>query len=317
MTMPESSVISDATGTGTGTDTGTGSVPDTTSNVSDVVSEAPPSFIDPETIYSKLPDAFKEAKLLDDVFSDYNKRHNDALSEYQTKYGAFEPFVGQDPQKLAMALQVFDLIDNPETARQVYDKLGEAYGYNQVNQAIQQQQDAQQVKPDETPDEDLTDEQREIKALRAQIEQINGVQQQQQEVYQQQVHQERTNQYSTEIDQALATVYQADPGLKNDPIRFNDLMKRVQFADQMDMNGGKQPRSFAQLVHEAHEEQKAYNQRLYGILGQQGQSGSSANAPLVMSPTGSTPAANSNYAEMNESQLKDAAVSKLLEAMNQ
>lgn len=312
MTMPEPSVISDTTSTDTSSSSDV-----TTSNVADVVSEAPPSFIDPETIYSKLPDAFKEGKLLDEVLSDYNKRHNDALSEYQTKYGAFEPFVGQDPQKLAMALQVFDLIDNPDTARQVYDKLGEAYGYSQVNQAIQQQTQQQNQQPEEIPDEDLTDEQREIKALKEQIEGLTQGQQRQEQIYEQQVHQERTQQYGNEIDQALNSVYQVDPGIKEDPVRFNDLMNRVKFADQMDMSEGRQPRSFAQLVHQAHEEQKAYNQRLYGIFGQQGQSGSSTNAPRVMSPTGTTPAANSNYADMSENQLKDAAVNKLLEAMNQ
>jgi len=311
MTMPEPSVISDTTSTDISSSSDV-----TTSNVADVVSEAPPSFIDPETIYSKLPDAFKEGKLLDEVLSDYNKRHNDALSEYQTKYGAFEPFVGQDPQKLAMALQVFDLIDNPDTARQVYDKLGEAYGYSQVNQAIQQQTQQNQ-QPEEIPDEDLTDEQREIKALKQQIEGLTQGQQRQEQIYEQQVHQERTQQYGNEIDQALNSVYQVDPGIKEDPVRFNDLMNRVKFADQMDMSEGRQPRSFAQLVHQAHEEQKAYNQRLYGIFGQQGQSGSSTNAPRVMSPTGTTPAANSNYADMSENQLKDAAVNKLLEAMNQ
>lgn len=307
MTAPETPIISDAGGD-------TSSVTDTTSQVSDVVTAPAPSFIDPETIYSKLPDAFKEGKLLDSVLSEYNEKHNSALSELQNQYSALDPFKDVDPQKLAYALQIFDMIDNnPQTARQVYDQLGQAYGFS----AQQIQQAVEENKPTEVPDEELTPEQLELKQLRQQVEEMRGQQGQFNEHFQQQVHQERTQQYSQEIDKALEPIFQTDPGLKEDPVRFNDLMARVRFADQEDLNNGRNPRPFNQLLSEAHQAQKAYNQRMYAIFGQQGQSTPSRNAPMVMSPTGSTPAPNNDYAGMSESQLKEAAVAKLLEAANQ
>lgn len=311
MTEPvEAPVLSDTASASGETSTAT------TSNVADVVSEAPPSFIDPETIYSKLPDAFKESGLLNDVLSDYNKRHNDALSEVQTKYSGLDDFIQEDRQKLAYGVQLVDLLNDPETARQVWENLGKAYSFMpqpQQNQMPEHQQQVQQ----EIPDEDLTDEQREIKALRQQVEQFGQWQQEQQRIIDQQVHTERTKIYGNEIDEALKSVFQADPGLENDHVRRGQLMQLVKAMDAEDRAVGNQPRPFSQLVSEAHAAQKEYNQHLYGIFGQQGQSRPGTSTPLVMSPTGSTPAPNTNYSEMNENQLRDAAVSKLLEAINQ
>lgn len=308
--MTDSTVDAPVLSDSTGADTGAVDSSITTTDTSN----QPTSFIDPETIYSKLPDEWRHTKLLDDVLSDYNSRHEAALSEVQNKYSALEPFVGQDPEVLAMAVQVFELINHPDTARQVYDQLGKAYGYTQEQQITQQPQEQQ---PQQIPDEDLTDEQREIKALKEQIASLSGKQEQQDQIYQQQLHVERTKLYGDEIDTALKKVYDADPGLVNDDIRRNQLLSMVRAMDFEDRAAGKQPRPFSHLVHEAHEQMKAYNQHLYGILGQQGQTGPRNNAPMVMSPTGSTPAPQNNYAEMSENQLRDAAVAKLLEAASQ
>lgn len=275
------------------------------------VAATPSSFIDPETIYSKLPDAFKEGKILDEVLSEYNNRHTQALNEATTKYSGFDAFVGIDTGKIAQALQIFDLIDNPDTARRVYDELGRAYGYEAAQQVVQQAVEQQQQNVDN--DDELTDEQKELRDLREKISTLEQGQTQANERYQQELQQQYQVTYENEIDTALETVFQADAGLKTDPQRMQDLMGRVAFIENNDRMAGK-TRPLGQLVAEAHAQQKAYNQHLFGILGNQGQG--SGSAPVVMSPSGGTPANVQDYSKMNQDQLKDAAVGKLLEAMN-
>lgn len=305
MTQPEAPVISGESQE---------SAPEVTQESSPVES-APASFLDPETIYSKLPDAWKESKLLDEVLADANKRHEDALSELNTKYSVYEPFKDRNPQELAVAVQIFDMVQDPDQARQVYEKLGAAYGFAQVNQAINNQQQTSQ-ETQQVPDEDLTPEEKKIRDLEAKLAEQETKLGTLDKRYQDQVQVEYTKQYEGELDQALNTVFAQDQGLRNDPERFGDLMNRVQYLENADRVAGKS-RPFDQIVHEAHEAQKAYNQHLYGIFGQQGQRTTSTNVPLVMAPSGSTPAPSNNYTSMSESQLKDAAVKMLLEASNQ
>jgi YesN/AraC family two-component response regulator len=304
MTMPETPVIS-----------GGDSVEVQTTDSSPVESSST-SFIDPETIYSKLPDQFKEAKLLDEVLSGYNEQYKTQLSEATSKYAGLDAFVDVDPQQLAVANQIYDMLQDPETARQVYDQLGSAYGFTQaqMQQAVQQQV-APQEESQEIPDEDLTPEQLEIKQLRQTVEQMQSVQTNQQEHYQQQLQLEHQAGYESEIDSALKTVFTNDPSLQQDEIRFKDLMTRVSNLEYSDRAGGK-TRPFNQLVNEAHQEQKAYNQYLYDTFGKQGQS-NNGSSPLVMAPSGTTPAPQTDYTKMDQTQLRDAAVNKLLEAMNQ
>src|SRR6476620_10334733 len=80
-------------------------------------SGAPAPFFDPNPVYDKVGSMYRESKALDPIFEEYNKKYADEMAKYQP----YEPFFSEDPQKLAAAITLFDKIDSPEGAREIYD----------------------------------------------------------------------------------------------------------------------------------------------------------------------------------------------------
>jgi hypothetical protein len=255
--------------------------------------EAPASFFDSTPFYEKLPSQYKESGVLDPIFEQYENKYKEAIS----KFTPYEPFIEVPADQLASAWNLFQAIDTEEGARKIYDGIAEVLG---ITPAQAEQVVKEELKDQGLPDpEEETPEQREIRELKANQEGFNAY-------LQKEVHNQAVAQNSDVIDKSLLKVYEADPSLKSDRVRQEDLMQRVY--DLNEINHGTV--SLDKLMAQAHKQQREYNQHLYDTYAAQNNT-TQRSAPFVMAPSGSNPGSGVDPATRGESERKSAMAEAL------
>lgn len=255
--------------------------------------EAPSSFFDSTPFYEKLPSQYKDSGVLDPIFQQYEDKYKESIS----KFTPYEPFTEVPPDQLSAAWDLFKAIDTEDGARKIYDGIAEVLGITpaEAKEVVKKELEDQGL-PD--PEEE-TPEQREIRELKANQEGFNAY-------LQKEVHNQRVSENSDVIDRSLQKVYEADPSLKADKVRQEDLMQRVY--DLNEINRGTIP--LDKLMVQAHKQQREYNQHLYDTYTRQAQAPQKP-APFVMAPSGSNPGSGVNPAERGEAERKSAMAEAL------
>jgi polyhydroxyalkanoate synthesis regulator phasin len=272
------------------------------------------AFLSPDSVYADLPDAFRTGKTLDKLIEDVNARHQKALEDATSKYQGYEPFLEVPKENLAYAYQIFQMMDTKEGAQKVFDALVNSYGFSTAQAVNAMQQIQQQGQQEQDPEEELTPEQQKIRELEGKIAEFDQFKTQQQQTYQRAVEQEHERLFGEELDKALTDVYRFDETLAADTVRNDDLIARIAYKYEEDLRrGGKT--SVKNIVQQAFNEQRTYNQHLYGKLSSQRQP-NGGTVPIVMSPTGSNPAGNHTFDPKDEN-ARDAEFARRLEELSQ
>lgn len=267
------------------------------------------AFLSADSVYADLPDAFRTGKTLDKLIEDVNSRHAKALSEATSKYEPYKPFLDVPPENLGYAYQIFQMMDSKDGAQKVFDALVNSYGFTTAQAVQAMQQVADQV---QDPEEELSPEAKKIQELESKISEFDQYRSQQQQQFNVAVAREEERLFGEHLDASLRKVYAFDTTLVNDGPRNDDLLARIAYKYEADLKAGGKS-SVDQIVQQAFNEQRQYNQHLYDKLSSQRQP--NGGAPIVISPTGSNPGGNHSFDPKDEN-ARDAEMVRRLEELS-